>query len=57
MNNQVINNMKLNLSKGLDPFTGEKMETKGEIGFVKGILCDSTGKKVTLNKKGTWIYK
>lgn len=50
--------MQNRLKKGLDPLTGEKMETKGMITRNnKGILTDATGREVTLNSRGTWIYK
>jgi hypothetical protein len=53
------------LSKGLDPLTGEKMQTVGVISIyhpvtkiTKPNTCwDETGREVTLNEKGTWIYK
>ncbi len=44
------------LSKGLDPLTGEKIQTIGKISFNGKCCVDSTGKQVTLNDLGTWIY-
>ena len=51
------NIMKKRLSKGFDPLTGEKMETIGKISFNGKCCVDATGKEVTLNDNGTWIYK
>ena len=45
------------LAQGLDPLTGEKMETKGKISVTSKGCVDETGKEVTLSPKGTWIYK
>lgn len=53
---QIIQQMHDRLAHGLDPLTGEKMETIGCISRRNGILCDETGREVTLNPRGTWIY-
>ena len=50
------NIMEKRLEKGLDPLTGEKMETVGKIIFNGKYCIDETGKQVTLNNKGTWVY-
>jgi len=55
--NNVMAEMKQRLANGLDPLTGEKMQTVGVITWRAGILCDETGREVTLNSNGTWIYK
>ena len=43
------------LSKGLDPLTGEPLETVGKIENIGGKCYDSTGREVTLDN-GRWIY-
>lgn len=53
----VMNQMRDRISKGLDPLTGEKMVTKGMIKIINGKCCDATGREVTLNTRGTWVYK
>ena len=53
---QIIQTMHDRLAQGLDPLTGEKMETIGCISQTNGIFHDETGKEVTLNSRGTWIY-
>lgn len=45
------------LEDGNDPLTGEPMETKGVISKKGGKCVDETGREVTLNEKGTWVYK
>ena len=49
--------MQKRVKNGLEPLTGEKMETMGMIAFRNGVLSDETGKPVELNARGTWVYK
>lgn len=49
--------MKVRVWAGYDPLTGEKMETVGKITTTETGCVDETGNEVTLNDKGTWIYK
>jgi len=52
------------VAAGLDPLTGEPMTTKGIISIYhpvthetrNGVCFDETGRELTLNGKGTWVY-
>ena len=54
--NAVEKEMHRRLDNGLDPLTGEKMETVGEIRVTNSGIVDETGKSVKLNERGTWVY-
>ncbi|MGD8707078.1 MAG: hypothetical protein PVI88_00155 [Nitrosopumilaceae archaeon] len=55
--NKVYEKMIERIENNQDPITGEKIQTVGQIFVKNGKACDTTGKEVILNDKGTWIYK
>jgi len=52
-----MNTMQERISKGLDPLTGDEMKTVGKIFMSGNRFFDGSLKEVTLNSKGTWVYK
>jgi hypothetical protein len=54
---KTIETFESRLAKGLDPLTGEPMQTKGAITRKNGKCVDETGREVTLNANCTWVYK
>jgi len=58
-----LKQMRDRVAKGLDPLTGDPMVTKGVIRWAFGPdgedlhkLIDDTGRAVTLDARGNWVY-
>lgn len=56
MNQHINAQMRERLAHDLDPLTGEPIQTFGKIIIVDGQCVDATGRAVTLNGSGTWVY-
>jgi len=53
----VLAQMRERVANGLDPLTGDPMQTSGVIKVVNGVCIDTAnGREVTLDERGNWIY-